>query len=178
MNYDALIIIDMQTALVKAGPYNGEAVVSNIKKLLHACRIRKIPVIYIQHDGGTDDELEHGSIGWEIDRELAPLPDETIFEKHYNSAFRKTGLREYLDQIGAANIILCGMQTEYCFDVTCKVAFEYEYEVTVPQATTTTFDNALASGKDLSEYYENKIWKNRYARVISMEQVLSEINHP
>jgi len=177
MNYDALIIIDMQTALVKAGPYNGKVVVANISKLLHACRTRKIPVLYIQHDGGADDDLEHGSTGWKIYNEIAPLPDEKVFEKHYNSAFRKTGLREYLDKIGAANIILCGMQTEYCFDVSCKVAFEYEYKVTVPQATTTTFDNAFASGKDLSEYYENRIWNNRYARVISMEQTISEISN-
>ncbi len=176
MNYDALIIIDMQTALVEAGPYDKTVVVANIKGLLHACRKRKISVVYIQHDGGTGDELEHGSNGWTIYKEIAPLPDEKVFEKHYNSAFRRTGLREYLDKIGAKSIILCGMQTEYCFDVSCKVAFEYEYEVTVPQSTTTTFDNALASGKDLSEYYENKIWNNRYARVINMAQIISEIN--
>jgi len=104
------------------------------------------------------------------------LPDEKIFEKQYNSAFRKTKLREHLDEIGIKNIILCGMQTEYCLDATCKVAFEYEYKVTIPQSTTTTFDNALANGKELSEYYENKIWNNRYAQVISMKQVLAGIN--
>lgn len=175
MNYDALLIIDMQTALVEAGPYNRAAVVANIKELSKACRSKKIPVVYIQHDGGPGDELEHGSAGWEIDRELAPLPGEKVFEKRYNSAFRGTGLREYLDKTGAKSIILCGMQTEYCLDVSCKVAFEYGYEVTVPQSTTTTFDNAFASGKDLSEYYENKIWNNRFARVIGLAQTLSEI---
>jgi Amidases related to nicotinamidase len=178
MNFDALIIIDMQTALVEAGPYNKEAVVANIKSLLRACRTGKIPVIYIQHDGGTGDELEHGSTGWEIYGEIAPLQGEKVFEKRFNSAFRKTGLQEYLDEINAKSIILCGMQTEYCFDVSCKVAFEYEYEVTIPQSTTTTFDNSFASGKDLSEYYENKIWNNRYARVISVEKIVEEIkNH-
>lgn len=176
MNYNALIIIDMQTALVEAGPYNKPVIIANIKKLLHACRERKIPVIYIQHDGGAGDELEHGSNGWTIYQEITPLPDEKVFEKHYNSAFRGTGLREYLNKIGAKSLILCGMQTEYCFDVSCKVAFEYEYEVTVPQSASTTFDNAFASGKDLSEYYENKIWNNRYARVVNMARIISEIN--
>lgn len=176
MNYEALIIVDMQTALVGADPYNGAVVIENIKALLNACRKREIPVIYIQHDGGNGDELERGSSGWAIYKEIFPLPDEKIFEKQYNSAFRKTGLRAYLDEIGAKNIILCGMQTEYCLDVTCKVAFEYEYKVTIPQSTTTTFNNAFASGKDLSEYYENEIWNNCYAQVISMKQVLAEIN--
>ena len=68
------------------------------------------------------------------------------------------------------------MQTEYCIDVSCKVAFEYGYHVTIPQATTTTFDNAFSSGKALSEYYENKIWDNRYAQVAPIEQLISEIN--
>lgn len=176
MNYEALIIVDMQTALVGAEPYNRTVVIENIKALLNACRKREIPVIYIQHDGGNGDELEHKSTGWTICKEIFPLPDDKIFEKQYNSAFRKTGLREYLNQIGAKNIILCGMQTEYCLDATCKVAFEYEYEVTIPQSTTTTFDNAFASGKDLTEYYENQIWNNRYAKVASMNQVLAWIN--
>lgn len=177
MSYDALIVIDMQTALVKANPYNKTAVIANITELLTTCRIRGLPVIYIQHDGGAGDELEHGSAGWELYEEIAPLPSEKVFEKQYNSAFRSTGLREHLDTIGAKNIILCGMQTEYCVDVTCKVAFEYGYKVTIPQYATTTFDNAFASGKDLSEYYENKIWNNRYAQVTGMGQVLSAINN-
>lgn len=176
MNYEALIIVDMQTALVGAEPYNRAVVIENIKALLNACRKRGIPIIYIQHDGGNGDELEHRSNGWTICKELAPLPDDKIFEKQYNSAFRKTGLRDYLDEIGAKNLILCGMQTEYCLDATCKVAFEYGYKVTIPQSTTTTFDNAFASGKNLSEYYENQIWNNRYARVISMKQVLAGMN--
>lgn len=176
MNYEALIIVDMQSALVGAGPYNRAVVIENIKALLNACRKKEIPVIYIQHDGGNGDELEHGSTGWAIYKEITPLPDEKVIEKQYNSAFRKTELRAYLDEIGAKNIILCGMQTEYCLDATCKVAFEYGYKVTIPQLTTTTFDNAFASGKDLSEYYENQIWNNRYAQVVSMKQVLAEIN--
>lgn len=38
MNYDSLIIVDMQTALVEAEPYNWVTVVENIKELLDTCR--------------------------------------------------------------------------------------------------------------------------------------------
>lgn len=176
MKQDALLIIDMQTALIEQHPYNQTTVVGNIRQLLKTCREKGIPVIYIQHDGGIGDELEHGSTGWKIWKDIAPLQDEMIFEKKYNSAFRKTGLREYLSQLGAQNIILCGMQTEHCFDASCKVAFEYGYHVTIAKETTTTFDSDFTSGKKLSEYYEDKIWNNRYARVISMEQMISELN--
>lgn len=173
----ALIIVDMQTALVEAEPYNRSVVIENIKALLNICRNRDIPVIYIQHDGGHSDELEHGSIGWTIYKDIAPLAGEKVFEKKFNSAFRQTQLNSYLDELAIKNIILCGMQTEYCLDVTCKVAFEFGYDVTIPHATTTTFDNDFASGKALSEYYEKKIWHNRYALVATMADVLAELNH-
>ena len=176
MKYDAFIVIDMQTALIEAHPYNEITVVANVKQLLQISRAKGIPVIYIQHDGGSGDELEKECAGWKIWEEITPLPGEMIFDKMYNSAFRKTGLQEYLTQIGAQNIILCGMQTEHCFDASCKVAFEYGYHVTIAKDTTTTFDSDFTSGKKLAEYYENKIWNNRYASVISMEQMMSELN--
>lgn len=176
MNHDALIIIDMQTALVEAEPYNKSLVIKNISELIFSCRDKQIPIIYVQHDGGSGDELEHGSPGWEIYHEIAPFCNEKVIEKHYNSAFRDTDLQKYLTEISAKNLILCGMQTEYCFDVSCKVAFEYGYNVTIPESSSTTFDNSFANAKALSEYYENKIWNNRYARVIPVDQVIIEIN--
>ncbi|MBE6024444.1 MAG: cysteine hydrolase [Cellulosilyticum sp.] len=172
MTYDALIIIDMQTALIEGHPYNETKVVENIKSLITSCRQREVPVIYVRHDGGVGDELEKGTKGWEVFSKIAPLEGEKIFDKNYNSAFRHTGLHEYLQEIGAKQIIMCGMQTEYCFDVSCKVAFEYGYQVTIVKDTTTTFDNAFATGEALSKYYEEKIWHNRYAQVVSIEEVL------
>ena len=175
MQYDAMIIIDMQTALIKSNPYNKEKVLENIKRILKACRMHQIPVIYIRHDDGTGTELEVGSEGWEIYKEIAPLPDEVIIEKQFSSAFRQTTLKQHLEHIGAKNLILCGMQVEYCFDTTCRVAFEYGYNVTIPRTTTTTFDNTLATAENLCSYYESKIWHNRFAKVVEVEDVLGEI---
>lgn len=175
MTYDALIIIDMQTALVNRHPYNEKNVISNIKQLIDCCRTNNVPILYVRHDGGQGDELERGTTGWEIYSEIAPALGERIFDKQYNSAFRKTGLHEYLQLLGARTLVMCGIQTEYCFDVSCKVAFEYGYKVTVAEDTTTTYDNEFSTGEALAKYYETKIWNNRYARVRSMKQVLAEI---
>ncbi len=177
MSYDAIIVIDMQTALINEHPYNEESLISNIWNLLTECRNQNIPVIYIRHNGKSGDEFEAGTAGWQIYEKIAPLQDEKIIDKHFNSAFRQTGLKDYLDQIGAKNLILCGMQTEYCFDISCKVAFEFEYKITIAKGTTSTFDTTIASGKELTEYFEEKIWKNRYARVIPCEQLLDEIKN-
>lgn len=176
MKYDALIVIDMQIALVNAHPYNESGVLYGIRSLLESCRAAGVPVIYICHDGGPGDELELGCPGWQVAQQIASTPEEKRFDKHFNSAFRHTGLHEYLQQMGAKRLILCGMQTEYCFDVSCKVAFELGYEVTIAKGTTTTFDNDFAVARDLTRYYEEKIWAGRYAQVLELDDVLSRIN--
>ena len=65
------------------------------------------------------------------------------------------------------------MQSEYCFDVSCKIAFEKGYRVIIPHSTHTTFDNDYLKAKDLTAYYEERIWANRYAEVLPVEGVLA-----
>lgn len=108
--------------------------------------------------------------------DIEPIDGEVIVDKRYNSSFRQTTLQSELSKIYAKNIVLCGMQTEYCVDTTCKVAFEYGYDITIIKGTTTTFDNDFTSGEKLSQYYEDKIWNNRYAKLISMNEILGKHN--
>ncbi len=178
MKHDALIVIDMQTALVEAEPYYRDGVVKNIKSLISACRAANIPVIYIQHDDSQDEQsmLTPGSAGWTIYQEIAPESSDKVFEKRFNSAFRQTRLKEHLDNMGAKNLILCGMQTEYCVDTTCKVAFELGYSITIPRSSTTTFDNDFARGRDLVSFYENYIWQYNFARIVDINSLILEID--
>lgn len=127
----------------------------------------------MQHNGKVGDELEPETTGWSIYKEIAPIEGEVVVQKRFNSSFRQTTLQEELSKIKAKSIVLCGMQTEHCIDSTCKVAFEYGYDITIIKGCTTTFDNDFASGKALSQYYEDKIWNNRYAKVITMDEMLA-----
>lgn len=170
-----MLVVDVQTALMEGHPYNEVLFIENIQKLLISCRKKKLSVIYVRHYGGIRDELEYNTAGWQIFSEIAPLQSEIIFDKSYNSAFRQTGLQKHLNSIKAKNIILVGLMTEYCIDATCKVAFELGYDVTIPEGATSTVDNDFASGKALTEYHENKIWNNRFSRVIPVEQILAEL---
>ena len=171
-----LLVVDVQTAMVLNHPYNEEKVLSNIALLITLCRRLGLEVVYVRHDGGIGDELEYGSDGWQIDTSITPLEGEKIFDKKFNSAFRETGLKEYLDSRGAEKIILTGLQTEYCIDATCKVAFEYGFKIMIPEDATSTYDNQYLSGKETSVYYTEKIWKGRFAEIISMEELNSIIS--
>lgn len=168
-----LIIIDMQEALVAGKPYNEEITLNNIELLISKCRENNVEVIYVRHDGGKGDELEYGSSGWQIHSKIMPKDGEKIIEKRFNSAFRDTELKNYLDEKGIDTLILVGMQTEYCFDTTCKVAFEYKFNLIIPEEANTTFDNEQMSGKEIYEYYNFKIWKNRFAKVQNISEVVN-----
>lgn len=175
MNNAALLVVDMQRDLVKEHPYNERKVIDNIKNLLCSARKNDVEVVFVRHDDGPGTELEKGTDGWQIYDEIAPQDGEYIVDKEYNSAFRKTGLREYLNSKNIDTIILTGMQTEYCLDATLKSAFDYEYKIIIPKETNTTFDNEYLTGEKLYEFYNYKIWNKRFAQVMDMEDVVKII---
>ena len=68
--YEALMIVDMQTALVAGHPWHETQVVQNIRALLQSCRRAGIPVIYIRHDGGKGASWSAGPTGGKLTRRL------------------------------------------------------------------------------------------------------------
>lgn len=173
--YDALIVIDVQTALVEAHPSGEERFIASVAALIDACRCNGVTVVYVLHDGGAGDELERGTDGWRAYSAVAPQGGEPCVSKRFNSAFRRTGLHEMLQSFGAKRIVMCGMQTEFCFDVSVKVAFELGYDVTVPREAVTTFDGEFASGAALTAYFEDRIWDGRFAQVKDTDSVVEEL---
>lgn len=166
----ALLVVDIQTALIEAKTCAVETCLSVWQKVIATCRKKNIEIIYIRHN---DDELLTGSYGWEIYRDIAPEAGEKIFDKHYNSAFKETKLQAYLKSQDIGHLIVIGMATDYCIDTTIKVAFELGYQVTVPKYGTTTFDSKLLTAEQLQVHYEN-IWHNRFAKVKTIEELLKE----
>lgn len=171
MSKEALLIVDVQTALIKADPYNIKNVINNIKTLISIARENDKEVIYIRHNVNKDKDIIEDQ-EWDIYAEIAPNRNETIIDKKYNSSFYQTDLKKYLETKGIDTIILMGIQTEYCVDTTCKVAFEYGYKVIIPEETNTTFDNEYLTGNKIYELYNYKIWNNRFANVISVVDVI------
>ena len=176
MKDTALLIIDVQNSMIVDNPYNGKLLISNIQKLLQLAKDHSLPVIYIRHDGGKGDSLEKGTPGWEIYEEIAPPKNSPIFDKRFNSAFKETGLHDYLQSVNIQKLILSGLQTEYCIDATCKSAFDLGYEIIIPENSTTTYDNAFFPADKLTKFFETKIWSGRFASVIPMEHMPTEFS--
>ena len=141
----ALLVIDVQNVLVHSKPFAIDEIIENIKNLIEVSRENNAEVIYVQHNGKVGSEIEPNSDGWQIYEKIKPNPNEKIFFKNYNSAFKETNLHEYLKSRDINDLIITGMQTDYCIDTTVKVAFECGFKLIIPEKTNTTFDNGNIS---------------------------------
>lgn len=162
----AFIIIDVQNILVETG-FETEKLLEKIAYLQEQARKQQIEIIYMQHIETPEAFI---SKDWQLSPQLKRLANEKVFQKKYNSIFKETGLKEYLDKQGIEKLILCGMQTEYCVDTSVKVAFEYGYQLVIPEGAVTTFDGDDIPAETLNEFYEN-IWEERFADVLDYKTI-------
>lgn len=140
--------------------------------LIRTARANNIEVIFAQHEDGPGCELHKGNTGYEIVESISPIKDEKIYEKNCNSCFRNTGLLEYLKEQKETEIIVAGLQTDYCIDATVKAGLEHHFQMIVPAYANTTVDNKYMSGEETYYYYNKFMWYGRYAKCISMEAIL------
>lgn len=171
----ALLVIDVQNVLVYGKPFAIDEIISNIKTLLNISRENNVEVIYVQHNGKVGSEIEPNSDGWQIYEKIKPNPNEKIFFKNYNSAFKETNLHEYLKSKDINELIITGMQTDYCIDTTVKVAFEHGFQIIIPEKTNTTFANGDISAENLYNHYNFNIFNNRFGTVTSIENTIKKI---
>lgn len=145
----ALVIIDHQKAMFEDSsnqPYDGEAVTDRIAALLHKARTERVPVFFVQHDGGPDDSLHPGKPGFPFHDKLAPRAGEDVTVKSKSSAFHGTDFDAKLKSAGIDHLIVTGMQSEYCVTSAIRSAHERGYKLTLVSDAHSTFDTKIARG--------------------------------
>ena len=168
----ALIVIDIQEGLVKENPFDTKNFIINTKAIIQHFRDQNIEVIFIRH---SEDEglLAMGNDNWQVYHELKPQENEKIFNKYYNSIFKDTKLKEYLNRKNITDLTFVGMQVEFCIDTSVKVGFEYGYKITIVEDAISTFDNIQLSADQILSFYKEKIWRNRFAQLRTTTEILA-----
>ena len=168
----ALVVIDVQEAMFRqpSPPHDGAAVVGRIAGLLDRARAEDVPVFYVQHDGGTGDDFERGTPGWQIHAPIAPLPAEPIVEKRHPSAFQDTDFEARLKRAGVDRLVICGMQSEYCVDSTTRAAYSLGYKLVLVSDAHTTFDTRVLSGAQIQAHH-NLTLGGGFARCVPAAEV-------
>ena len=138
-----LLVIDMQKGLAIGELYNFDGFMKKVVKLINKARKNDVEVIYFQHDAGAGTGLSVGDEAFEIADRVAPKESEKVYVKTINSCFGNRDFAEYIEKSGEKELMIVGLQTDFCIDATIKSAFEKGYKVFVPSGTNSTFDNAL-----------------------------------
>jgi nicotinamidase-related amidase len=87
-----------------------------------------------------------GAAGWQIHADVAPKLNELVIEKTASDGFHETSLQSELDRRGIKRVIICGLQTEFCVDATCRAALSRGFEVVLASDAHTTTDAVAPAG--------------------------------
>ena len=146
----ALVIVDVQRLLVDGlEPSRRERFFSTLADLRRRARAAGVPVIYIRHQ---DEEFVPGSAAWQIASEIAPGEGDPIVEKRFRDSFRETDLEAVLERFGVEQLVVCGMQTEFCVDATVREAERRGYRVTLVEDGSATFAAGGLSEDQIREH--------------------------
>jgi len=142
MSRTAVLVIDVQSAVIAIAD-RGAEVVATIRDLVERARAVRTPVIYLQHCHATYQPMKKGSVGWRIHPQVEPKPHELVIEKAASDGFYETSLQAELDRLRIARLIVCGLQTEFCVDTTCRAAISRGFEVVLVADGHTTTDKVV-----------------------------------
>jgi nicotinamidase-related amidase len=105
-------------------------------------------------------EFEYGKETWKIADEVKPNVDDIKIHKTFPDSFKKTNLKQELDTLMIKDLVVVGMQTEYCVNATSLRALELGYNVTIiKDAHSTWGTKGLSAEKIIDKYH--KLWLSK-----------------
>ena len=170
-----LIVIDVQKGITDERLYDFDGFIRNVTSIIDAARKNNVEVIYVQHDDGPGTGFSFGDKDFEIADQVAPKENEKIFIKTINSCFGNNDLANYLRESKEKDLMIVGLQTNFCVDASVKSAFERGYKVIIPKGTNSTFDNDYMDRETTYKYYNDMMWPERFASCISVDDAIKMI---
>jgi nicotinamidase-related amidase len=158
-------------------------VIPNIRNLQNSFREHGLEVIHIRIMSLTNDGRDrspghkrlnilapYGSKEAEFLPEVAPLENEIVINKTASGVFSSTNINYVLRNMGVNALFVVGVYTNECVETTVRDACDLGYLATVVEdcCTTVTPELHQASLATL---------RDRYARVITTEEALRDIDH-
>lgn len=140
-----LLLLDVQAAMLAPPPqgvHSSELIRMNVLRILLQARSAKPPplIFHIRNTGEKLEPDEPNTPGWQL--VFPPLPNEPVIDKLKNNAFAGTKLGDLVPS--DAEIVVVGMQTDYCIRATCSAALGRGNEVLLIKGAHATYDGMQA----------------------------------
>ena len=172
----ALLIIDVQNGLFSDSNcpiYQKDQLLRNINTLVQRANNADVPIIYIHH---TDKWLRQGSKEWDLHSIVKPKDEYKAILKHTPDSFFNTSLYEELKSKNIEELIIAGLQTEYCIDTTCRRAFSLDFHTILVKDAHSTCDNYIMSAQSIIEYH-NQVLSDWFVELKTTEQISFDYKH-
>jgi len=148
----ALLLIDIQQSLC-TGPnaaWDCPSLIARINQVTAAGRQANTPIIWVRH---AEPGLEAGTPGWELADGLQVESSDLTLDKTTGDAFWKTDLLPMLQNLGVQELVIGGMHTEYCVDVTTRAALRHGFPVVLLADAHTTCGNAAVTPQQVIAHH-------------------------
>jgi len=110
-------------------------------------------VIFSQFCGPAETPMASGRPGNDIHSAVSPGADDIVVQKDDSDAFLRSGLQAALDRLAVKTLIVCGMQSEFCVDATCRSAYGLGYNVVLVADAHATSDSESLRAKQIVEHH-------------------------
>ncbi len=155
MSNTALLVIDIQRGAfdgVRCPPIDRPIeLVTNALLLVAAARDAELPVVFVQHCDEAGSPFEEGTPHWHLHGEFVPHACEPVIKKVASSAFENTNLDDTLKQMAIKEVIMCGLQSEFCVRNTANAAIDLGYTVRLAEDAHSTWPFAGTSSETISD---------------------------
>lgn len=172
----ALLIVDIQEFYFpsegRPGLVNAEAASLAAKEVLQIFREKGQLVVHVRHKAAK---------GFEIHKNVEPLPGEKVITKEKVNSFAGTDLLLYLRSHGITNLIVIGMQSQMCLEAAVRAASDYGFICMVVQDACATrdlkFRDKIIKAEDVHAAVMATLSDGRYAIVVDLKDFKQNLAH-
>ena len=153
MSKTALLVIDVQQAMCAGddAAFDIDRVIDRINALGARARAAGAPVLLVQHEA-DDGPLRFGTDGWQLAARLATRPEDLRVRKRTTDSFHQTDLLALLQARDVTDLVVCGLQSEYCVDSTVRRALSLGYQVVLVTDAHSTMDNPVLPAAQITAH--------------------------
>lgn len=126
-----------------------------LQALLTEARTVGAAVVHVQNNGGPDDPDAPGTPGWEL---VFPVQQsELVIQKTQGNAFSEPELATWLRAGRIDDVVIAGMQSEFCIRDTARGALAYGFGVILVGDGHATYDDRLQSASEVGHNIEQEL---------------------
>lgn len=168
----ALLVIDVQREYFDgAFPItHPTGHLENILQVMDQAADCQIPTAVIRHHQPDPESpvFRKDSPMWELHDEVASRPRDILIDKQLPGSFTHTGLKAWLESVGADTVSIAGYMTQVCCDTTARQAFHHGMKVEFLRDATGTLDVSNDAGSVTAEELHRSI-------LVAQQMFISEV---